>query len=86
MTRDEFMAYAKREIDAVINTHKNRLMDVVYRAWAEGKKSAEIDALTETVKEALEWMEKKEQKDDADTTDSEIHDGRGQHHSDGCYP
>lgn len=64
MTRDEFMAYAEREIDAVINTHKNRLMDVVYRAWAEGKKAAEIDALTETVRQALERMEKKEQNDD----------------------
>ena len=74
MTRDEFMAYAEKEIDAVINTHKNRLMDVVYRAWAEGKKAAEIAALTETVRQALERMEKKEQNDDTDTTDSEIHD------------
>lgn len=37
MTRDEFMDYAEREIDAVINPHKNRLMDVVYRAWMEKK-------------------------------------------------
>lgn len=64
MTRDEFMVYAEKEIDAVLKTHKNRLMDVVYRAWAEGKKSAEIDALTETVRQALERMEKKEQSDD----------------------
>ena len=64
MTRDEFMTYAEREIDAVLKTHKNRILDVVYRAWAEGKKSAEIDALTETVKEALERME--EQKNEAD--------------------
>lgn len=63
MTRDEFMAYAEREIDAVLKTHKNRILDVVYRAWAEGKKAAEIDALTETVKQALERMEK-EQKDE----------------------
>lgn len=60
MTRDEFMAYAEREIDAVINTHKNRLMDVVYRAWVEGKKSVEIAAVTEMVKEALERMEKEQ--------------------------
>ena len=66
MTRDEFMAYAEREIDAVINTHKNRLMDVVMRAWAEGKKAAEIAALTETVRQALERMEKKEQNDGSD--------------------
>ena len=72
MTRDEFMAYAEKEIDAVLKTHKNRILDVVYRAWAEGKKSAEIDALTETVRQALERMEKKEQNDDADTEDSEI--------------
>lgn len=64
MTRDEFMAYAEHEIDAVLKTHKNRILDVVYRAWAEGKKSAEIDALTETVRQALEWMEKKEQNND----------------------
>lgn len=64
MTRNEFMAYAEREIDAVINTHKNRLMDVVYRAWVEGKKSVEISAVTELVKEALERMEKKEQNDE----------------------
>ena len=64
MTRDEFMTYAEHEIDAVLKTHKNRILDVVYRAWAEGKKSAEIDALTETVKEALERME--EQKNEAD--------------------
>lgn len=74
MTRDKFMAYAEHEIDAVLKTHKNRILDVVYRAWAEGKKAAEIDALTETVRQALERMEKKEQKDDTDTTDSEIHD------------
>ena len=61
MTRDEFMAFAEKEIDAVLKTNKNRLMDVVYRAWAEGKKAAEIDALTETVRQALERMEKKEQ-------------------------
>lgn len=72
MTRDEFMAYAEREIDAELKTRKNRLMNIVMRAWAEGKKSAEIDALTETVRQALERMEKKEQNDDADTEDSEI--------------
>lgn len=60
MTRDEFMAYAEEEIAAVLKTHKNRILDVVYRAWAEGKKSAEIDALTETLRQALEQMEKRD--------------------------
>ena len=72
MTRDEFMTYAEKEIDAVLKTHKNRILDVVYRAWAEGKKSAEIDALTETVRQALERMEKKEQNDDTDTENSPV--------------
>jgi len=61
MTRNEFMAYAEIEIDRILNNNKNRLMDLVCRAWAEGKRNAEIDALTETVKAALEKMEKKEQ-------------------------
>lgn len=61
MTRDEFMDYAKLEIDIVMSRERNRLMNVVERAWAEGKRNAEIDALTETVKAALERMEKKEQ-------------------------
>ena len=72
MTRDEFMTYAEREIDAELKTRKNRLMNIVMRAWAEGKKSAEIDALTETVRQALERMEKKEQNDDTDSADSDV--------------
>lgn len=67
MTRDEFMTYAEKEIDAVLKTHKNRILDVVYRAWAEGKKAAEIHALTETVRQALGRMEKKEQHDEHQT-------------------
>ena len=66
MTRAEFMDYAEREIEAIIIQQKNRLMNLVARAWAEGKRNAEIDALTETVKAALERMEKKEQKDETD--------------------
>ena len=61
MTRAEFMDYAEREIEAIIIQQKNRLMNLVARAWAEGKRNAEIDALTATVKAALEQMEKKEQ-------------------------
>lgn len=64
MTRNEFMEYAEKEIDATLHQSKNRLMNIVARAWAEGKRNAEIDALTETVKAALERMEKKEQNDE----------------------
>lgn len=60
MTRDEFMSYAEIEIDRTLNSHKNRLMDLVYRAWAEGKRNAEIDKMTEMMRKAFENMEQKE--------------------------
>lgn len=64
MKRHEFMDYAEREIETIIIQQKNRLMNLVARAWAEGKRNAEIDALTETVKAALERMENGEQKNE----------------------
>ena len=54
MTRDEFMAYAEAETDDVVGRQKNRIMNVVRRAWAEGKKAAEIESISEIVKAALE--------------------------------
>lgn len=53
MTREEYMSYAKSEIDSALTTTKNRLMNVVERAWAEGKKNAETDGVMEIVKEAI---------------------------------
>lgn len=38
MTRDEFMAYAESEVDEIVGRQKNRIMNVVSRAWAEGKR------------------------------------------------
>lgn len=54
MTRDEFMAYANAEVDEVVGRQKNRIMNIVHRAWAEGKKAAEIEGISEIVKAALE--------------------------------
>ena len=54
MTRDEFMAYAESEVDEIVGRQKNRIMNVVSRAWAEGKKAAEIEGISEIVKAALE--------------------------------
>ena len=64
MTRDEFMAYAENEISLILTNHKNRLMDLVYKAWAEGKRNAEIDRMTEMMRKALENMDQKEQKNE----------------------
>ena len=54
MTRGEFMAYAEAEVDEIVGRQKNRIMNVVSRAWAEGKKAAEIEGISEIVKAALE--------------------------------
>ena len=54
MTRDEFMKEAEHEIDQVLLTHKNRIMNLVMKAWSEGKKNAEIDAMTKMAREMLD--------------------------------
>lgn len=54
MTREEFMAYAESEVDEIVGRQKNRIMNVVSRALAEGKKAAEIEGISEIVKAALE--------------------------------
>lgn len=57
MTRDEFMTEAKAEIGAVANAYTNRIMNLIERAYAVGKRNAEIEAVTEIVKTALNRAE-----------------------------
>lgn len=54
MTRDEFMDIANKEIDQMLVTQKNRMMGLVERAWAEGKKNAEVSGIEDIVKEAFD--------------------------------
>ena len=54
MAREDFMRYAEMEIDNCLVHQKNRIMNVVQKAWAEGKRNAEIEGITEIVKAALE--------------------------------
>ena len=54
MTRDEFMAKAKEEIDRAFAGQRNRMMNLVEQAWAEGKRNAEIDEITDIVKKAMD--------------------------------
>ena len=56
MKRDEFMKYAEREIDNAFRGQRNRMMNLVEQAWAEGKKNAEIDGVTSIVKGVLEKL------------------------------
>ena len=63
MKREEFMKYAEREIDNAFRGQRNRMMNLVEQAWAEGKRNAEIDGVSSIVKGVLEKMndEKQEQ-------------------------
>lgn len=54
MTRDEFMDEAQKEIDQILLSTKNRLMNLVMKAWAEGRKNAEVSGVEDIVKEAIE--------------------------------
>lgn len=60
MTRDEFMQHAGIEIDAAFNGRKNRMMNLVEQAWAEGKKNAEIDAAKELIESALDRIQSRD--------------------------
>ena len=56
MTREEFMKHAEAEIDQAFRGHKNRMMNLVEQAWAEGKRNTEINGVIDVVREALDKM------------------------------
>ena len=56
MTREEFMKHAEAEIDQAFRSHKNRMMNLVEQAWAEGKRNAEINGVIDVVREAFDKM------------------------------
>lgn len=58
MTRDEFMQHAEQEIAQALKGQKNRIMNLVEQAWAEGKRSAEIGAVDELGKELVNVVKK----------------------------
>ena len=68
MTREEFMKHAEAEIDQAFRGHKNRMMNLVEQAWAEGKRNAEADAVISVVKDALESISEKKQEPRIDST------------------
>jgi hypothetical protein len=74
MTRDEFMDIASKEIDQMLVTQKNRILGLVERAWAEGKKNAEVSGIEDIVKEAIEKVyDKPETKEQLTITTPNIH-------------
>ena len=59
MTREEFMAHAKSEIELALGGTKNRLMNLVQQAWAEGKRNSETELITGILREAVEKLTEK---------------------------
>ena len=53
MTREMFMAYAKDEAEKISTRQKNSIMNLVERAWSEGKQSAEEDVIKAVLLDAL---------------------------------
>lgn len=60
MTREEFMREAEREINDCWSRQRNRLMNLVQRAWAEGKRNAEINGVTQIILDAVNQLQKPE--------------------------
>ena len=58
MTREEFMKHAESEIEQAFRGQKNRMMNLVEQAWAEGKRNAEVNDVASVVKEAIEKWQK----------------------------
>lgn len=59
MTRDEFMKHAEQEIDAAFRGQKNRMMNLVEQAWAEGKRNAELESVEQIGNELVNVVKQK---------------------------
>lgn len=60
MTRDEFMREARGAVDQAFEHRKNGIMNVVERAWSEGKRNAEVETLRAAIEEALDRRQEAE--------------------------
>ena len=58
MTRDEFMKHAEQEIEQAFRGQRNRMMNLVEQAWAEGKRNAEVEVFTAAGNELLNVIKK----------------------------
>lgn len=56
MKREDFMKYAEREIENAFRGQRNRMMNLVEQAWAEGKKNAEINGVKSIVESVIDEM------------------------------
>ena len=56
MTREEFMRKAENDIHQLMIKQENTLMNLVKEAWAEGKKNAEVEAMSNVAREMLKTL------------------------------
>jgi len=54
MTRDEFMKVARVDAGKILESKENGIMNLVERAWAEGKRNTEVEMIKESIIEALD--------------------------------
>lgn len=59
MTREEFMSHARAEVGKAFEGTRNRIMNLVEQAWAEGKRNAETEQITSIIGEALDRLNEK---------------------------
>lgn len=60
MNRDVFMQEARVTARDILQGKENGIMNLVQRAWAEGKRNAEVETLRAAIDEALDKREPKE--------------------------
>ncbi len=53
MTREKFMKDARLSAHKILESKEDGIMNLVQQAWAEGKRNAEVEALRETVEQAV---------------------------------
>lgn len=53
LPRDQFMLKASHQISEIMSGQKNRIMNIVEEAWAQGKANAETDSIRLLVADAL---------------------------------
>ena len=59
MEREKFMQEARRTAHQILDGKENGIMNLVQRAWAEGKRNAEVETLRAAIDEALDKRDEK---------------------------
>ena len=57
MEREKFMQEARRTVNQILVGKENGIMNLVQQAWAEGKRSTEVETLRAAIDEALDRRE-----------------------------